>query len=719
MLAAVRCLYAAGFEVTAVGTARSAPGLWSVAAAERRIAPDPRRDVERFIERLQAIACERRYDVLLPGTDISLIVLSRHRDRLSSHVRLGLPAHEVVVRSLDKAFLASAAADVGLSPPEARTCTDSAQAVRAAESFGYPVVVKPVHTAVEVGGVASRWATLLAYDEAAVEAAAGPLTSCIVQRQVRGDVISFAGVAAGGGLLGFVVSRYLRTWPPHAGNVCFSQTIAPPPGLAERVEALVARIGWEGMFELELIEREGGRLAAIDFNPRAYGSLSLAVAAGVPLPALWCQWLLGDCPTPAAARVGVRYRWEDADFRHLVWQLRDGATTRALAVARPRRDVTHAYFRMFDPAPVLARAAQLLRRAPVRIKHPADARRPAVLPVDGLQHARESWNPLAERTANIFSTWEWAEVWWRHFGAGRTLMLGALRSRGRQAILPLYGERRAGIRVWRFLGHGVADQLGPVADPADMATAMSGLAATLSERGVLLAERMPAERDWTHELGGHVIHQETCGYIDLADEGSWEDYLRARSSNFRQQVRRRAKRLQRGLGLSFRLCDDADRLQADFDALISLHHARWGTASRAFDGPREAFHREFARRALERGWLRLWVAEAEGTPVAVWYGFRFAGIESYYQSGRDPGWDRYSIGAGLLEHSIRDAFADGMREYRMLRGDESYKGRYAGRSAPLSTIAVSRGSAGGAVVSAVRLASGSRSVRRMLVRFRD
>ena len=48
-------------------------------------------------------------------------------------------------------------------------------------------------------------------------------------------------------------------------------------------------------------------------------------------------------------------------------------------------------------------------------------------------------------------------------------------------------------------------------------------------------------------------------------------------------------------------------------------------------------------------------------PVAAWYGFRFAGIESYYQSGRDPEWDRHAVGAGILEHSIRQAFADGMQ----------------------------------------------------------
>jgi hypothetical protein len=76
--------------------------------------------------------------------------------------------------------------------------------------------------------------------------------------------------------------------------------------------------------------------------------------------------------------------------------------------------------------------------------------------------------------------------------------------------------------------------------------------------------------------------------------------------------------------------------------------------------------------------------------VAAWYGFRFGDVEYFYQSGRDPAWDRLRVGAGLLEHSIREAFADGMREYRLLRGDEPYKLRYATETRRVVTTALAR-----------------------------
>jgi CelD/BcsL family acetyltransferase involved in cellulose biosynthesis len=338
-----------------------------------------------------------------------------------------------------------------------------------------------------------------------------------------------------------------------------------------------------------------------------------------------------------------------------------------------------------------------------------------VQPLAGLEAARDVWSRLAPDTDNVFSTWEWAEVWWRHFGSGRSLALSCVRDgQGRPvAILPLYRETRGGVRLMRLVGHGVADQLGPVCAPSDLAPAREALGR--ADGDVVLAERLSGEIDWA-PLAGRVLRSEASPVIANPGEGGWEVYLRARSANFRQQVRRRGRRLSRALAIRFRLVQDPARLTADMDALIALHVARWGSASSAFSGRRAPFHREFAAAALERGWLRLWLAEAEAGPVAAWYGFRFGGVEYFYQSGRDPAWDAERVGAGLLEHSIREAFTDGMREYRLLRGDERYKQRYATETRQLVTIVMPHTGRGRAVVAAARLLAAAPQGRGLLQR---
>ncbi len=324
------------------------------------------------------------------------------------------------------------------------------------------------------------------------------------------------------------------------------------------------------------------------------------------------------------------------------------------------------------------------------------------------------WEPLALRADNIFSTWEWASCWWRHFGGGREVRIVVVEATAGEAVvlLPLQAERRHGIACVRFIGHEVADQLGPVCAADDLERASTALATTRGD--LLLAERLPAEVGWG-ALKGCALRREDSPVIEIPGGATWEDYLSARSANFRGQVRRRTRRLS-SAGVRFRLAHERDRLASDMDMLIALHRGRWGARARAFSGAREAFHRDFAEVAFEQGWLRLWLAEVEDKPVAAWLGFRFGEVEYFYQSGRDLAWDKHGVGAGLLEHSIREAFADGMREYRMLRGDEDYKRRYATAIRHVVTIAVPLTQRGRGVVAVARPLARSAGGRALLRR---
>jgi CelD/BcsL family acetyltransferase involved in cellulose biosynthesis len=186
--------------------------------------------------------------------------------------------------------------------------------------------------------------------------------------------------------------------------------------------------------------------------------------------------------------------------------------------------------------------------------------------------------------------------------------------------------------------------------------------------------------------------------------GSWEELLASRSSKLRAQVRRDARSVLGSGRATIRLADDPDRLDADLDALFAMHRERWPGGSGFLAGGAEPFHRRFAHAALERGWLRLWLLEADGQAQAAWYGFRFAGCEAHYQSGRFASCSRGG-GTVLLAHAIRAALEDGMREYRFLRGGEPYKLRWANDDASLETVAVGITRAGRAAARLAALAT--------------
>jgi CelD/BcsL family acetyltransferase involved in cellulose biosynthesis len=331
--------------------------------------------------------------------------------------------------------------------------------------------------------------------------------------------------------------------------------------------------------------------------------------------------------------------------------------------------------------------------------------------LDSIGSMRAEWNELALKSGNVFATWEWASTWWRHFGRDRKLFAFACRSAEGElvAILPLYLWSTRPFRVLRFLGHGPADELGPICDPSRREEAARTLRLALSRGGwdVFLGELLPGEQPWARWLGARELGGESSPKLDLRGM-TWASYLASRSPNFRQQVRRRERNLERHHDVGYRLADDARRLTDDLDLLFQLHVARWGQGSPFSRW--EGFHRDFASQALERGWVRLWFLKVDGKAVAAWYGFRFAGVDSYYQAGRDLAWGESSVGFVLLAHTVRRALMDGMREYRFLRGEEAYKFRFTDADSRLETVALSHGLMGRAVLAARFLAGASRPV---------
>ena len=147
------------------------------------------------------------------------------------------------------------------------------------------------------------------------------------------------------------------------------------------------------------------------------------------------------------------------------------------------------------------------------------------------------WVRLGELSGNVFATWEWASVWWRHFGDGARPLTASLRDGAGDAvaILPLYLGFERPVRVARFIGHGAGDELGPVCEPGERRpeAALPGAARELGCH-VLLAERLPGEGH-AARLGGKLLRRDASPVVDFPD-GGWDGYLATRSSNFRSQV---------------------------------------------------------------------------------------------------------------------------------------------------------------------------------------
>ena len=315
------------------------------------------------------------------------------------------------------------------------------------------------------------------------------------------------------------------------------------------------------------------------------------------------------------------------------------------------------------------------------------------------------WRELAVSRGNAFVTPEWMRAWLEHYGEDREVRVAAVSGEDGEllGLLPfeLAGGRLGGTA--RIAGAGLADHLHPVAAAQDdtevgrLATA--ALAAGGPRWATMVLDNVDADAAWTRGdlvlSGGRCLRrrERTAAVLPYASlPGSYDDYLAGRSGSFRRQLRRFDRRLAEAAAIELRQTRDDSELEADLATFFRLHYGRWeerGGSSLAGGRARE-FHQSFAAAALRAGWLRLLVLEADGKPIAAFYGWSLGGRYAFYQAGFDPDWSNFSVGLVLHGRVIAAAIAEGAREYDMLLGDEAYKFRFCESVRHVSTSVLTR-----------------------------
>lgn len=320
--------------------------------------------------------------------------------------------------------------------------------------------------------------------------------------------------------------------------------------------------------------------------------------------------------------------------------------------------------------------------------------------VDGIAPIEDEWRALAEARGNPFVSPEWFRCALARLpDSADPLAVAVHRDDGSLlGVMPLVRDSSRRPAAIRFAGATFGDRFHPAAaeeDEAEVATA--SLAALAPEWGgaILLFEKVDAGAQWWQAMQDAApsplarIEQQASELPYVKLEGlDWDGYLAQRSSNFRQQVRRRERALKRDHQVEVRTATQAS-LDADLARLFELHDARWD--SREGDSSLRAsvakpFLGEFARAALGRGWLRLRLLEVDGVAIAGFFGWRVGRSFAFYQSGFDPSWADKSVGVVMMATTIRSAIEEGASEFDMLLGTESYKRRFTDSSRPVQTV---------------------------------
>lgn len=317
---------------------------------------------------------------------------------------------------------------------------------------------------------------------------------------------------------------------------------------------------------------------------------------------------------------------------------------------------------------------------------------------------QSEWNDLLRASArdNPFLTWEWLYAWWMQFGSARRLRLIVVRSNETLiAIAPL--RLVTSPLPWfsrlEFLGTGAAgsDYLDLIVRRGCEPQVLTSIAAFLvaqrltvrlshlppASLGAQLGTRL-TDSGWTRAIADDGV----CPIVQLGGH-TFDSFLATLGASHRANIRRRLRALERQFDVSFTRIASHEERREMLAALAQFHSRRYQErgGSTAFSTPAiRIFHEDATRRALDRGWLQMYALRLDGQIAAVMYGFSRGGRFYFYQHGYDHQHSDWSVGLVLMALTVRAAIDDGVDEFDMLWGTESYKALWAQETRVLQRV---------------------------------
>lgn len=261
-----------------------------------------------FVTVLSAFIREHGVDMLIPATDGALSVISEHYDSLSALLRVACPPARIIDRVLNKEATLAIATQCGIRVPREFVVSALAN-IGDIPELTFPVVAKPRQkSSAEIFKV-----RYFHSERDLVDALrSGALDGAILQEYCPGQGVGVEVLFHQGACIADFQHRRLKEMP-HTGGVAVMAVAEPiDPELRNMALKLLRGLEWEGVAMVEFRHDPAtGAAALMEVNGRYWGTLSLAIQAGVDFPAYQWQLAHGETPAvPARYAIGLRWRWK-------------------------------------------------------------------------------------------------------------------------------------------------------------------------------------------------------------------------------------------------------------------------------------------------------------------------------------------------------------------------------------------------------------------------
>jgi CelD/BcsL family acetyltransferase involved in cellulose biosynthesis len=316
----------------------------------------------------------------------------------------------------------------------------------------------------------------------------------------------------------------------------------------------------------------------------------------------------------------------------------------------------------------------------------------------------DDWRRLAAAAGetSYFVSPDWVLGWWEALGDGLQVEVAIWRdpSGSLEAVVPVARVRQrlhprvplaVAARTNLGSGAGAADHCGWPVLPGRAEAVRRWIERQAAAGPLLLNDLDPELGVPLVPAGARRVGVSACPRLAIPADGG-ELPL---SAKFRKQLRAYTRKLEQQ-GIGFRFVGPQEMTDELLETVYHLHERRWslvgGTSS--FDRGRAGLQRRLIARAGRGRGPAAVLAERDGQPVGVLYGYLWRDVFAYYQTGWEPEWAAANLGTVLVSQAIRLAGSAGTRVFDFLRGAEAYKYRFGATDRVDETWLVPSGAAG-------------------------
>lgn len=290
--------------------------------------PSPQLNPDACFSAIEQLCKKENISVIIPLTELTAALLLENK---SSLIDISLPFAELnTINTLaDKCSLMRLAKSIGIPTPATWQAENPDDLPVDLDALTYPVILKPgrswlkhkgawLHTTVRIANNAADATTILQTDPAYL---AHPF---MIQEFIPGKGCGIFALYDQGKPLAFFAHQRLREKPPRGGVSVLSESVALDSTLESYARQLLDHVSWHGVAMVEFRITPDGTPYLMEINTRFWGSLQLAVNAGVNFP-----WLLYQitCNKKVATvkhyKTGVRLHWLFGNLDWLYLILRD------------------------------------------------------------------------------------------------------------------------------------------------------------------------------------------------------------------------------------------------------------------------------------------------------------------------------------------------------------------------------------------------------------